>query len=203
MSFTAPITDAGEEAYAYLEPLWADDDQRGYPLKTLIAGLCEAFRYGEEVVRAQPGRDPWQQVYDITRCPDYLLPWLGQCTGSPPTMGADPDVQRVQIRAEQNFYRGTIPNLLAAAEAQQTQSGRTTILERSPNAWNIAVVYDPAATPNVEGYTQAVTDATAWALGLTVEPSNLPTFEQAAAGKTFESVASSVTFESAQLTDLQ
>ncbi len=203
MSFTAPITQFGEDAYTYLEPLWADDDQRGYPFKTLVAGLSEAFRYGEEVVRAAPGRDPWQQVYDIDECPDYLLPWLGQCTGSPPTSGADAVTQRMQVRVEQNFYRGTIPNLLAAASAQQTMANRTTILERNPDAWSIAVAYDPAYTPDVPAYTRAVTDATAWALKLTVEPSSQPTFEQASPTKTFESVGASVTFESAQLSDLQ
>jgi hypothetical protein len=202
MTFTAPITQLGQDAYDYLEPLWADDDQRGYPLQTLIAGLAEAFRQVEEVARAEPGRDPYQQAWDITRCPDYLLPFFGQAVGNPVTPGADPDVQRAQISAELNFYRGSVQNLLAAAAANQSQPNRTTILERVPDAWSLTVSYDPAYTPDVTAYTNAVTAAVPWGLALTIESSSLPMFEDASASKTFESVGSAVTFESANLSDV-
>lgn len=200
MTFTAPITQFGEDAYAYLEPLWADDDQRGYPFKTLVAGLCEAFREGEEVVRARPGRDPYQQAWDVEACPDRLLRFLGQALGINVTPGVSPDVQRQQIRAEQNWYRGSVQNLIAAAEANQTEPGRTVVEERTPDAGTISVIYDPAYTPDVTAYTNAVRAAVRWGLRLVLTASSVPLFDEGTV--TFDSVSSSITFDAATLADI-
>jgi hypothetical protein len=200
MTFTAPISQFGQDAYDYLEPLWADDDQRGYPLKTLIAGLSEAFRQVEEVARAQPGRDPYQQAWDITRCPDYLLPFFGQAVGNPVTPGADPDVQRAQISAELNFYRGSLQNLIAAAAANQTQPNRTTVIERLSDAWTISVAYDPLYTPDVAAYTNAIKAAIPWALGLTIHSASIPLFAEGS--RIPDTLASTVLFDTATLAQI-
>lgn len=198
-----PLNQMGADAYAYLEPVADQDQAYGYVLAALVGGLCMAFDQTEQVARAQPGRQPYQQVYDIDECPDFMLGWLGQFVGVPYSAYADAVAKRQQVRAEQGFYRGSIANLLAAAAAQQTAPNRTTVLERNPDAWGIAVAYDPASTPDVTAYDQAVSAAVAWGLALTITSGTQPLFEQASATKTFEGVASTVTFESAALSDLQ
>jgi hypothetical protein len=197
-----PITQYAQDAYDYLQPLWADDDQRGFPLKTFIAALGEGQRQVEETARAQPGRDPFQQAWDVTVCPDYLLPFLGQAVGVSVTAGLTADAQRLQIEAELGLRRGSIPNIIAAGEAQQTQPNRTTVIERVPDAWGIEIAYDPAYTPDVAAYTAAVTAAVPWGLAVTFTSTSLPLFEQAGPTRTFEGVASTVRFESAVLTDV-
>ena len=174
-----PLNQFATDAYAYLEPIADQDEALGYPLAILIGGLGMAFDQVEQVARAQPGRQPYQQCYDINECPDFMLGWLGQFVGVPWTAYTDAVAKRMQVRAEVNFYRGSPQNLIAAGEATQTAAGHMTVEERIPDAWGIAVAYDPAYTPDVTAFTQAVTAAVAWALALTVNSSSIPTIDEA------------------------
>jgi hypothetical protein len=201
MSVTAPpLNDFAAAAYAYLEPIAEQDADLGYPLAAICGAVGTMFDQGEQAARAQPGRQPYQQVYDITQCPDWLLPWLGQFVGVVVTQGTTPDQQRTQIEQEVNFYRGTVQNLVAAVTAQQTETGRVMIIEFSPDAGSITVSYDPAYTPNVLAFTQAAELAVRWGLNLLVESSSAPHFEEGTI--TFEAVGS-VTFETATLADIE
>lgn len=190
------------DAYAYLEPIADQDQANGYALAALIGGLGIAFDQVEQVARARPGRDPYQQVFDIDECPDFMLGWLGQLVGVPFTAYTDPVAKRQQVRAEQGLYRGTVQNIAAAVAATQTSAGRVSILERNPDAWSLQVSYDPVHTPNVTAAVAAAKAAAPWALAVTVVSSTQPLFSQAGAAVTFASVAGTVTFETATLTQV-
>lgn len=143
-----PTTQLAADAYARLEPVWAHDDQRGWPLLAFLGGLGEAFRDGEEIARAQPGREPYQQAFDIDRCPTRLLPFLGQFVGVPVNATASDLEQRTQIRAEGGFARGRPLTMLSAVQATLTGSKRARLTERSADAWTILITTDPADTPD-------------------------------------------------------
>lgn len=196
-----PMNQFAADAYAYLEPVADQDAGNGYVLAALIAGLGMAFDQVEQVARARPGRQPYQQVYDIDECPDFMLGWLGQLVGVPWTSYTDAVAKRQQVRAETGLHRGSTGNIEAAVAATQT-ADRVTILERNPDAWSIGVAYDPAYTPNVPAATAAARASIPWGLALTVTSVSQPLFEQAGATRTFEGVAATVTFESAVLSDL-
>jgi hypothetical protein len=198
--FTAPITQYAEDAYAYLEPLWGGDDQRGFPLKTFMAAIGEGQRQVEEVARAQPGRDPFQQAWDVTRCPPYLLPFLGQAVGVSVTAGLTADAQRLQIMAEAGFYRGSVQNIIAAGESQQTAPGHMTVIERDPDAWGIVVAYDPAYTPNTAAFTAAVKAAVPWGLALTFIATSVPLFDEGTLIP--DTLSSSIHFDTATLAQI-
>lgn len=194
----APITRMGQDAYDYLEPLWADDDQRGYPLRTLVAGLCEAFREGEDVVRSTVHPDPYQDAWDVNTAPTVLLPFVGFAVGVSVTAGLSDAQQRAQVSAEQGFYRGSIPNLLAAAAANQTAPDRTTIQERTPDPDSITISYDPAYTPDVTAYTNAVKAAVAWGIVPIISSSSTPYIDEAT--RTID--AGTSTIDAAALSDV-
>lgn len=193
-----PATQMAADAYAYLEPIADQDPDNGWVLMILCAGLGELFREVEDVARAQPGRQPYQQAYDIDQCPDWLLGWLGQFVGVPWTDYSDAAAKRQQVRAETGFYRGSVPNLMAAVIATQTPPGRASIVERTPDAWGIQVLFDPNFTPDVSALTQAAQAATAAALALTVTSTTMVTIDQA--GRTIDS--GTATIDTAELGDV-
>ena len=195
-----PMNQFATDAYAYLEPIADQDDELGYPLAAIMGAFGLAFDQVEQIARAQPGRMPYQQVYDITRCPDFMLPWLGQFVGVAVTQGTTPDQQRTQIEAEANFYRGSVQNLVAAVTATQTEPNRVTIIERVPSPSGITVSYDPAYTTSVAATTAAAWAAKRYGLQLVMASASTPLFEEGTI--TFEAVSSSATFETASLAQI-
>jgi hypothetical protein len=169
-----PTTQLAADAYALLEPVWAGDDQRGYPLLTFLGGLGEAFRQVEEIARAQQGREPYQQAYDIDRAPDWFLPFLGQFVGVPVVPGADPSVQRQQIRAEAGFVRGRPSTLVSAVQATLTGMQRVELRERFTDAWTIDVRTLMAETPDTTKTANAAQAAKATGLVMTVGTRSIP-----------------------------
>lgn len=172
---SAPTTtQIAADAYARLEPIWAGDDQRGYPLLTFLGGIGEAFRQVEEIARAQPGREPYQQAYDIDLAPDWFLPFLGQFVGVQVTPGADPVVQRQQVRAEGGFIRGRPSTLVSAVQATLTGAQRVRLTERYTDAWTIDVQTYPTETPDTTATANAARAAKAAGLVMTVGTRSIP-----------------------------
>lgn len=178
MSSPPPVTQFAQDVYNRLEPIWAGDGQRGYPLLAFIGGLGEAFRQGEEAARARPGRQPYQQCWDINACPDWLLPFLGQAVGVTVTLSQTPDQQRAQIIAEQGYARGRPANLIGRVEQTMTQPGRVHLIERDPDAWGIAVRYDPAYTLDATATQNAITAGTVAALAVNAVSSSVPIIDE-------------------------
>lgn len=174
-----PTTQFAADTYARLEPVWAHDDLRGYPLLAFLGGLGEAFREGEEIARAQPGREPYQQAYDIDRCPTIILPLLGQMVGVSVNTALSDAGQRTQIRAEGGFVRGRPATMLSAVQATLTGSKRARLTERSADAWTILITTDPADTPDSAATNRAGQAAKPAGDLLTVSQSSTPLIDEA------------------------
>lgn len=209
MSAFPPLNLFATDAYAYLEPIAEQDADNGYVLAALIGAFGIAFDQIEAVSRAGAvgtHPNPYQQVYDVTICPDDRVPgllgWLGQFVGVPWVAYSDSTVKRTQVEMETQFYRGSIANIEAAVIATQTPPGACVVVERTPDAWGLAVAYDPSVTPNLAETEAAAIAAVPWALALTFTSSSLPIWEEGGPTRTFEGVASGVTFESATLTNI-
>lgn len=185
-----PVTQFAQDAYNRLEPIWAGDDQRGYPLLAFIGGLGEAFRQGEEAARALPGQQPYQQCWHIDQCPEWLLPFLGQAVGVTVSASDSPDVQREQIRAEGGFARGRPSTLKAAVQKTLTGLQRLRVTERYTDAWTIDVQTYPAETPDTAATIAAAVAATAAGLVLTTGTRDLPIIDDG--GRTIDAGTSTI-----------
>jgi hypothetical protein len=188
------------DAYEWLAPIAQQDADNGYVIAAIMGACGRAFDQAEAVSRALPGRQPYQQVYDVTQCPDERVPgllgWLGQFVGVPWVPYSDSVAKRTQVQAEAQFYRGSPGNVLAAVGATLTDPTRVSLSERTPDAWGAAVVYDPIYCPDPTATANAAAEAIPWALNLTVTSSSVPIWEEGTL--TFEAVSpSTVTFESA------
>lgn len=194
-----PTTQIAADAYNRLEPVWAGDDQRGYPLLTFLGGIGEAFRDVEEIARAQPGREPYQQAYDIDLAPDWFLPFLGMFVGVAVTPNASPEVQRQQIRAEGGFIRGRVSTLVAVVQATLTGAQRVRVSERYTDAWTIDVQTYPSETPHTTVTANAARAAKAAGLVMTVGTRSLPEIDD---GTRTIDAAGSVTINAATFADV-
>lgn len=192
MSSPPPVTQIAQDAYDWLSPIQADDAARGYPLLAFLGGIGEMFREVEQLVRARPGRDPWQQAFNIDACPDFQVAWLGQMVGQRVSASDTPDAQRAQIKAQGGFKRGRPSTLVANVQATLTGMQRVQLIERSADAWTMTIVTDPTETPNTAATNAAAQSAKAAALVLTMLQSSTPFWFQgsrtfAAAPNTFAS----------------
>lgn len=137
-----------DELYAALAPIHMDDAARGYPLRT----FCEALTLGlEEVATLSRDSDEgpgWSGLLDVDRAPDVALGWLGQLVGVRVSRGAEPDVQRGQIRNAAGFRRGTLQAMADSARARLTGQKRVLIRERDGGAYQLIVITYAPETPN-------------------------------------------------------
>ncbi len=193
-----PVTQIAQDAYDWLGPVQADDPARGWPLLAFMGGIGEMFREVEQLVRARPGREPWQQAFDINQCPDFQVPWLGQMVGQRVTVSAPATVQRQQVSAEGGFKRGRPATLVAVVQSTLTGTRGVSLTERVSDAWTMTVVTDPAETPNVTVTAAAAQRAKVAGLVLTVLQSSVPIVDQG----TRSIDASTGTIETAVLLDI-
>jgi hypothetical protein len=193
-----PLTDFAQAAYDWLEPIQADDDQHGYVLAALCGGIGEMFREVEELVRARPGRQPWQQAFDIVECPDFQVPWLGQCIGVRVTPGIGPGLQRAQVQADAGLWRGGASSLISAAQATLTGAKRARLTQRSSDPWTMLLTTDPADTPDPTATNRAAQAAKAAGIVLTVVQSSVPLIDEG----TRQIDASTATIDTVTITDI-
>jgi hypothetical protein len=152
----------------------------------------------EQVARAQPGREPYQQAFDINAAPTWLYPWLGQVVGVRDINGLSPALQKAKIIAEAGFYRGSVAALQAAIAATLTGTQAVRVTERTPDAWSLAVVTNPSETPNPTLSGQVAQAAKLAMLVLTFNQTNLPIVDQGS--KTID--AGTATIDTAAITDI-
>jgi len=144
------------DGYALLAPVADQDAALGYPLRALCGAIGQCFDEGEQLFRARPGRDAWQQALDPTACPDFLLPWLGQLVGVAVTPNVSPAVQRNQVIAEPGFQRGRPSALKAAVQATLTGTKVVVVQERFGDAWTLKVSTITGETPNPTATNKAI-----------------------------------------------
>lgn len=171
-------TQFADDVYALLEPVAKWDEAQGWPLLAFVSALSEPFRQVEELVRARPGRDPWQQAFDIYTCPDWWVPWLGQWVGVEANSPLGADAQRQQVIAEGGFKRGRPATIIAAVQATLTGTQKVRLLERSLDAWTVSLFTDPAETPNPALTNKAAQDAKPAGLILTVSQRSVPIIDE-------------------------
>jgi hypothetical protein len=136
------------------------------------------FREVEELVRARPGRQPWQQAFDIVACPDFQVPWLGQCIGVRVTPGIAPTLQRAEVTADAGMWRAGASSLTGATASTLTGAQRQRLTQRSSDAWTMLLTTDPADTPDPAATNRAAQAAKAAGLLLTVAQSSVPLIDE-------------------------
>ena len=109
----------------------------GSPNNTSASGLQDL----DDLCRDDQYALGWSPIMDVTRCPVYALPWLGQFVGvrfDGATVGNE-NAMRLAILTKANFNRGT-PSAIAASLAPYLgANGFVRIIERSPDAYSFIV----------------------------------------------------------------
>jgi hypothetical protein len=167
-------TPAAQRLLDLCGPVAEWDEAAGSPLLSWLEGPGQILQVLDDLVRDQPATDGdgallpspslfpspsllpsggdagappapgWSVILDINRCPTYALPWLGQLVGVrlAPTL---PDaVMRQTIDGEQNFGRGTLAAMHAAAAPFLIDGGAITIIERTPDPYSFSVTVPSA-----------------------------------------------------------
>lgn len=102
----------------------------------------------------------WVVVFDVDKCPDYALGYLGQFVGVRLIQGSSVESQRQQIRRPTRQDRGTVYAIQEAIKPLLTGNKSIVIRERdgashADNAWRLTVITLDSETPDQ----QAVRDA--------------------------------------------
>jgi hypothetical protein len=109
--------------------------QRGWDLTVPAEHLASSGANGEFDIQHYFGAPGWSQILDISRCPAYALPWLGQFVGvnltKTPNLTYEQSVQKILSRP--GFSRGTVPALQnsLAAYINNSLSGSATPINAS------------------------------------------------------------------------
>jgi hypothetical protein len=141
-------TAIAEEAYAALGPITVPEPENDYPLRALCNAIGSMFAQAEQTARSLEGAPPYAQAWDVNRCPDWLLPFLGQAVGVRVVPGVSPTQQRTEIREEAAWKRGWQATLIARIQATLTGTKRVRMTERNAGAWTLLIVTNPEETPN-------------------------------------------------------
>lgn len=88
-------------------------------------------------------------LFDVDACPDWALPWLGQCVGVVDILNLTPANQRLAIKERRGTKRGTVASLVSEVQATLTGTKFVFVIERyGGNPYDVLVVTRTSETPN-------------------------------------------------------
>ena len=138
-----------DDLYQSLAPLMGQDEQYGWHGAIYIAGIGALFQEFRDLSQAsEGGEDAWHTILDPDLIPAKYLPWLAQWVGVRLSVVGDltepATDERNQIKAHNNFQRGTTPAIIAAIQRVLTGTKHVTLNERyGGNAYRQnVIVYD-------------------------------------------------------------
>lgn len=118
----------------------SQDAAGGYAFLTWLDGSIKNLQTIDDLCRDQMGAPGWSQLLDVSRCPTYALPWLGQFLGVRLPVGQFTDAQmRAQIINPAGWQRGSLGSIEAAAMPYMQSGSVVTVLERDPDPYTITV----------------------------------------------------------------
>lgn len=129
--------------WSFLPPFLQEQDAtNSYLFLSWLDGIGQQQQIIDTLVRDDPPNPGWSIVLDITRCPTYALPWLGQFVGvrfSGTTIGND-QAMRNAILARGNFARGTTTAIISSALPYlEIIGGAVNVIERYPDPYSILI----------------------------------------------------------------
>lgn len=129
--------------WSFLPPFLQDQDATNdYLFLSWLDGIGQQQQIIDTLVRDEPPNPGWSIVLDITRCPTYALPWLGQFVGvrfTGTTIGND-TAMRNAILARGNFSRGTPTAIISSAlPFLEIIGGMVNVIERYPDPYSLLV----------------------------------------------------------------
>ncbi|MCD2193531.1 phage tail protein [Actinomycetospora endophytica] len=135
------VSEAALRFYASLGQAFIEGDgDRGWPLLRFCESGGRLLQNIEDVTKGSAGAPGWSALFDLSRCPTYGLPWLGQMVG----VVVDPTLtdteQRQQIYDEAATGRGTPARLRQVALSfLRGPAPEVEVIERDGNAWTVTV----------------------------------------------------------------
>lgn len=122
---------------------WAKNEDATGALLGWLSGIGQMVQAIDTVCVSQSVdgtlAQPWSQVFDLTRCPTAVLPWLGQFVGVRVDTAQRDDQQRYAIEQEAGFQRGTPAAILATANKFLLPGYSASIAERDTSPYHLTI----------------------------------------------------------------
>ncbi len=154
---TRPVVGSiAEEIYASLAAYAPGDETRGWALLHISHAIGMQNQVIRDVTFDDDSGIGWSVLFDIDRCPDWALDWLGQFVGVriPRTLTTEAD-RRAWVKDAAGWRRGRVSTLEAAVSTTLTGDRRVVVRSRfdpaSPNT-------DAAGHIQIKTYTSQTPD---------------------------------------------
>lgn len=134
--------------YDRMEPYTNLDEQNGWALAYYFGAFGAMVQDIEDIARDSELGPGWSAIMDLSRAPDYGLPWLGQFVGVRFDAAVTPAEQRLRISDTPGWRRGSVPSLVGAMQQYLTGPKRVLLHERAGSAYHFNVVTYTAETPD-------------------------------------------------------
>lgn len=130
------------QLWSYLPQFVQDADAtNGYQFLTWLDGMGKQQQLVDDLCRDNQNFPGWSIIMDVSRCPTYALPWLGQFLGvrfNPLQIVSDA-AMRAAISAQGNFGRGTVAAIKAAGAQFLGPGGYINVIERVPDPYSLTI----------------------------------------------------------------
>ena len=140
--------------WSYLPTFVQESDAANtYQFLTWLDGIGQQLQPITDLIRDTGAVPGWSIVMDLSRCPAYALPWLGQFVGTrfPTGNHLTATAMRQQILALGALARGTPNAIILAIQAVVGKTAMVRIIERYPDPYTFRVVI----TGGITGLTYA------------------------------------------------
>lgn len=135
-------------AYDAMEPVWVEDEKRGYPLLHFLHAYYLPMQQIDDIVRDRDDLPGWGILFDPDLCPARYLPWLAMFAGVRLRVGMGEAEIRSRIKDRDGTKRCTPGAIIAAAQAHLI-GAKTVILRERYN--------HDAPTADDPGYLDVIT----------------------------------------------
>jgi hypothetical protein len=145
MTTVPAVTEHWYDEFGVVQP---GDEQAGWPLLTLLAGMGVAFGPLHDLVRDTDEGPGWSPLLDPARAPAWALPWLAQLAGVTLTPGAP---RRRVARGDHQPARVSPRHPAGDRRRDRADADRrpaVTLRERDGGPWLITVITYTAETPD-------------------------------------------------------
>jgi hypothetical protein len=199
-------TPFAEAVYERLAPVATEDEGLGWPLLRFIVALSAMFENVEALARSGDRRVPYSRMLDVTLCPTFALPFLGQLAGVAlrplrvgETLEAWDAYARDAIVRRGGRNRGRPDAILSAVQEVLTGTKSARLLERAGgDAYALTLITRTAESPSTDVVVAAALTQKPAGLILTHTVSDFPLIDEGT--RTIDS--STGTIDSATIADI-
>lgn len=129
--------------WSFLAPFLQEIDMaNNFQFMAWLDGIGQQQQIIDALVRDTTSGPGWSPIMDVSRCPDYALPWLAQWVGTRFTSQelTNTAYMRSAIINTGNFARGTTNAIVNAITPFLEPGGYVQLIERTPDPYSFQII---------------------------------------------------------------